>query len=86
MLPKHNIENYKKAIRDNMGKEISLYMKKGRRTITINNCVIENAYQGIFVVKILGESLLRESRISVCYADLLTGNARVIISKNEKPA
>ena len=47
MLPRHNIENYRRAIRENVGKEISLYVKRGRKTIVINNCVIENAYEGI---------------------------------------
>lgn len=86
MLPRHNIENYRHAIRENVGKEISLYVKRGRKTIVINNCVIENAYEGIFVVKIIGENLLRQSRISVCYADLLTGNAKVVVMKKEKLA
>ena len=86
MIPRHNIENYRNVITEYVGKEINLYVKKGRRTIHINNFILENAYQRIFVVKIIGESLLKESRISVCYADLLTGNARVVIPKKEKLA
>ncbi len=86
MLSRQNIENYRHAIKENIGREISLHVKRGRRGATINNCIIENAYDGIFVVKIIGENLLRESRISICYADLLTGNARVVIPKKEKLA
>lgn len=86
MLPKHSIEKYKQAIKTNIGKEISLCLKKGRRMITINNCIIENAYESIFVIKVCGESLINMSKISVCYADLLTGNARVTISGKVKPA
>ena len=86
MLSRQNIENYRRAIKENVGKEICLYVKRGRRTVIINDCVIENAYEGIFVVKIIGESLLREPRISVCYADLLTGNAKVVVPKREKLA
>ncbi|MBE7052245.1 MAG: hypothetical protein E7395_06720 [Ruminococcaceae bacterium] len=86
MIPKHTIENYRKAIKSHIGDQISLSLKKGRRTITINNCIIENAYESIFVVKICGESLINTSKISVCYADLLIGNARVSIPKGVKPA
>lgn len=86
MIPKHSIEKYKQAIKNNVGRQISLCLKKGRRMITINNCMIESAYESIFVVSICGESLIKESKISVCYADLLTGNARVTISDKAKLA
>ena len=41
--------------------------------------IIENAYESIFVLTICGESLLNCRKISVCYADLLTGNARLTL-------
>ena len=86
MMPKNSIENYKEAIRKNGGKEINLCIKKGRKILVINNCIIENAYDSIFVVKICGESFIKAKRLSVCYADLLTGNARVTVQSQIKPA
>lgn len=86
MVPKYSLENYRKAIKDAVGKQIILNLKRGRKMITVNDCIIENAYQGIFVVKIIGESLIATNRISVSYADLLTGNARVSIKNNAKLA
>jgi len=83
MIPKHSIDKYKLAIAKNVGKEVNLCLKKGRRMIAINNCIIEKAYESIFVIKICGESLLNTPRISVCYADLLTGNARVTIKAEQ---
>lgn len=86
MMPKYSIDKYKEAIKKNVGREINLCVKKGRKVMVINNCTIENAYESIFVVKISGESLIKASKISICYADLLTGNARVTVQSQIKPA
>ncbi len=86
MTPKNCIEKYKEAIRKNVGREINLCIKRGRKMLVINDCIIENAYESIFVAKICGESIISQSKISVCYADLLTGNARVTVKSNIKPA
>ena len=85
-MPKYSISKYKEAIQKNVGKKINLCVKKGRKTLVINDCIIENAYESIFVVRISGESLITASKISVCYADLLTGNARVTVPSKIKPA
>ena len=71
------IASYKKIIETNIGKEVSLYVKRGRKSLVVNNCVIDKAYNNIFTVKIIGESLISERILSVCYADLLTGQARI---------
>ncbi len=81
-----SIENYRKVISENTGNQISLSVKKGRKLITINNCIIENAYDRIFTVKIIGESLIKCRTLSVCYADLITGNARVVLNSLSKEA
>jgi len=85
-MQKCSIESYRMIISQNVGQPVSVSMKKGRKTITINNCVIENAYSRIFTVKIIGESLIKCSTLSVCYADLITGNARVVMNKLPKEA
>ena len=86
MTPKTTIENFRQAVIKNIGKPVCLHLKKGRKTIVINNCIIESAYKSIFVVTIEGESLINLSKLSVSYADLLTGNARITIQKGVKPA
>jgi len=86
MIKSRSINTYKEVIRKNIGTKINLTLKKGRKYITINECVIENAYDGIFVLGIYGESLINCKKISVCYADLLTGNARVTLINSSKGA
>ncbi len=86
MTEKNSLKNYCEAIKKNIGREINLYIKKGRKALVINNCIIENAYDSIFVVRIMGESLINAKRVSVSYADLLTGNARVTVPDKVKPA
>lgn len=86
MLPNHSIDQYKTAVSKHLGKKISLYLKRGRKMIAINDCILKNAYKSIFVVEIPGENLLKESIISVSYADLLIGNARIVVNKDAKMA
>ena len=86
MSPKYKINKYKEAIKKNVGREIRLYIKRGRKMLFLNDCILENAYESIFVVKICGESLIKERIVSVSYADLLTGYARVSIRNNAKLA
>jgi len=86
MIKSRSINTYKEVIRKNIGTKINLTLKKGRKYITINECVITNAYNAIFVVEIIGESLINCKKLSVCYADLLTGNARVTVLSDCKGA
>lgn len=86
MLPKYSIENYRNAVEKNVSKRITLHLKRGRRMYVINDCIIENAYKSIFVVSVIGESLIKERKISISYADLLTGNARISVSDSAKLA
>ena len=86
MIRSKKISTYKDAIVSNIGRKINLTLKRGRKYITINDCVISNAYNAIFVVDICGESLINCKKLSVCYADLLTGNARVTVLSDSKGA
>ncbi len=86
MIPNHTIDQYKSAVLKHLGEKVSLYLKRGRKMIVINDCILKNAYKSIFVVETFGESLLKESKISVSYADLLIGNARIIVNKDAKMA
>lgn len=86
MIRSRSIEKYKTIIKQNIGKKVNLTLKRGRKYITLNECLLENAYEGIFVLQITGESLITSRRISVCYADLLTGNARLTLVSDSKGA
>ena len=86
MIRSKTISTYKDAIKNNLGKKVNLTLKRGRKYITVNECVITEAYNAIFVVTISGESLINCKKISVCYADLLTGNARVTVLSDSKGA
>ena len=68
MIQSRSIEKYKNIIKSNIGKKVNLTLKRGRKYVTINECIIENAYNGIFVLEICGESLINCKKISVCYA------------------
>lgn len=86
LIPKHNVNHYRQLIQKNVGRKIFLTIKKGRKMYTLKNCIIENAYQSLFVVGIYGENLLSVNKISVCYADLLTGYARVTLINDAQEA
>ncbi len=86
MIRSRSIEKYKNIIKQNVGKKVNLTLKRGRKYITLNDCLIESAYDGIFVLEIIGESLISCKKISVCYADLLTGNARLTLVSDSKGA
>ena len=86
MIQSRSSEKYKNVIKSNIGKKVNLTLKRGRTYVTINECIIENAYNGIFVLEICGESLINCKKISVCYADLLTGSARLTLLSDSKGA
>ncbi len=86
MIHSKTISKYKDAIKNNVGNKVNLTLKRGRKYITVNDCIIKNAYEAIFVIEICGESLINTKNISVCYADLLTGNARLTLISNSKGA
>lgn len=86
MIHSKTIGKYKDAVQNNVGKKVNLTLKKGRKYITVNDCIIKNAYEAIFIVEICGESLINTKNISVCYADLLTGNARLTLVSDSRGA
>lgn len=86
MIRSRSIDKYKDTIKNNVGNKVNLTLKRGRKYITINECIIENAYESIFVLEICGESIINCKKISVCYADLLTGNARLTLYTDCKGA
>ena len=80
------LNQFRNAIRENVGKTVNLTLKRGRKYITLNECIIESAYEGIFVLKLQGKTLINCQKLSVCYADLLTGSARITVLNSSKGA
>lgn len=71
------IEQIKKAFETNIGKTIMLSAVKGRKRYRIKNCVIQNAYPGIFVVKTIDAKTGKEKYMSYSYSDILTGTIEI---------
>lgn len=67
------IDNIKSILRQNIGKEVSVAVVKGRHRYKINCCTIENVYPSIFVIKATDEHTGNEKKISYSYSDILTG-------------
>ena len=55
---------------------------KGRKRYSINSCTIENAYNGIFVVKTVDSHTNKEKYISFSYCDILTGTIKLKLYKD----
>ncbi len=71
------IEKIKKAFETNIGKTVMLCAVKGRKRYRIKECVIENAYPGIFVIKTIDAKTGKEKHISYSYSDILTGTIEI---------
>ena len=69
----NKIAQIKKAFENNIGKTVMLSVVKGRKRYIIKQCVIQNAYQSIFVVKTNDIKSGKEKLISYSYSDILTG-------------
>ncbi len=86
MIKSHSIDKYKNIIKNNIGANVSITLKKGRKYINIPNCIISNAYNGIFVLEIQSDDSSNQKKLSVCYADLLTGNVILSLNTSSKGA
>ncbi len=71
------IEQIKKAFESNIGKTVMLSAVKGRKRYKIKECVIANAYPGIFVIKTTDPKTNKEKMISYSYSDILTGTIEI---------
>jgi uncharacterized protein Veg len=83
MIDKADLHHIKHTIENCIGLKIQLKSNKGRKKSLINEGVLENTYQSIFVVKYSTE-FDTTRRISFSYTDVLTKSVEVVIYKDDK--
>ena len=70
----NTVENIKQKIVALQGKEVDLFVNRGRRKVSSYRARIENVYTSVFTVKSLG---LDENINTYSYNDILCGEVRV---------
>lgn len=69
------VDNIKKKIAELKGKEVNLYINRGRRKISSYRARIENVYASVFTVKAC--SLDLDSISTYSYNDILCGEVKI---------
>lgn len=82
--PMNKIEQIKKAFESNIGRTVMLSAVKGRKRYRIKECVIANAYPGIFVIKTTDPKTNKEKMLSYSYSDILTGTIEIKLYQNKE--
>jgi uncharacterized protein Veg len=83
MIDKADLHHIKNTIENCIGLKIQLKSNKGRKKSMINEGILENTYQSIFVVKYNTE-FDTTRRISFSYTDVLTKSVEVVVYKDDK--
>ncbi len=68
----NTVDNIKRKILELKGKEVSLYVNRGRRKITSYRATIEDVYASVFTVKSL------EAIFTYSYNDILCGEVKIV--------
>ena len=76
MSQKTQLDLIRETVKNQIGTNIKIVSKRGKRQIVTRMGVITNAYPGIFVVKVF-ENNNRESFVSYSYSDILTKTVRL---------
>ena len=76
MAQKTQLDMIRETIEKQIGTNIKIVSKKGKRQIVTRMGVITNAYPGVFVVKIF-EKNNRETFASYSYSDILTKTVKL---------
>lgn len=69
------VEDIKKQILNLKGKEVHLYINKGRRKVSSYKARIENVYASVFTVK--NNSLDLDAISTYSYNDILCGEVKI---------
>lgn len=77
------IETIKKVLRKNIGRKVMLRCVKGRKRYVLNDCIIENVYPGIFVLRVYDPLAGEDRRISYSYCDILTNTIELRLCREE---
>ncbi len=68
----NTVDNIKQKILELKGKEVSLYINRGRRKVSSYRATIEDVYQSVFTVKAL------ENIFTYSYNDILCGEVKIM--------
>ena len=71
----NTIENIKKQIVDLKGKEVNLYINRGRRKVSSYRARIQDVYSSVFTVKSC--SLEMDLTFTYSYNDILCGEVKI---------
>ena len=71
----NTVENIKQKITELRGKEVELYINRGRRKISSYRARIENVYASVFTVKAC--SLEADTISTYSYNDILCGEVKI---------
>ena len=71
----NTVENIKQKILELKGREVNLYINRGRRKISSYRARIENCYASVFTVKSCAMDL--ESVYTYSYNDILCGEVKI---------
>lgn len=71
----NTVENIKKNIIALKGKEVNLYINRGRRKVSNYRATIENVYASVFTVK--ASSLEADTISTYSYNDILCGEVKI---------
>lgn len=77
------IETIKKALRKNIGKKVMLRCVKGRKRYILTDCIIENVYPGIFVLRVHDPLFHEDRMMSYSYCDILTNTIELRLYREE---
>jgi len=69
------VEDIKKKIIELKGKEVELYINRGRRKVSSYRARIENVYASVFTVKPCNENA--DAVASYSYNDILCGEVKI---------
>ena len=68
----NTVDNIKQKIVELKGKEVSLYINRGRRKVSSYRATIEDVYASVFTVKSL------EAIFTYSYNDILCGEVKIV--------
>ena len=81
MIEKSDIQRVKDLLTQNIGKQIRLSAKKGRKRVIMRHGIIKETYPSIFIVVLnsISEFATTERTVSFSYADLLTKSIEITV-------
>ncbi len=86
MINKTDLERIRALIEENIGENIKIMVKKGRKKVVVRYGVIKAVYPFTFNVTLESISEFAETKrnVSLNYSDVLTGMVTLLLTDTEK--